>query len=142
MQQYHQERKNMKILSTFMSCTVFTLFRESSCFFFSLSLWHCCIYGVLFFQLYIYVDLFCLRFRKKWLELPEFHGWLAEASVPEKAICTACNKELTSGKSELLRHASGKKHKEKIANGHGNLTVPPNLSSVVDEKGIPHVLVW
>lgn len=71
----------------------------------------------------------------------EFQGWLAEGSAVERAYCTVCNKELTAGKSELLKHAMGKKHKKRMAEAGSHVTVSSDLSSVLDETGIPHVLV-
>lgn len=87
------------------------------------------------------IMLFICRFRKEWLHLREFHGWLSEGSATDRAYCTACNKELLAGKSELLKHAMGKKHKKRVTEGRTNMTVPPDLSSVLDETGMPHVLV-
>ncbi|KAG7159425.1 low-specificity L-threonine aldolase 2-like 1 [Homarus americanus] len=80
------------------------------------------------------------KFRREWLNLQDFQGWLSEGSGPDRAYCTACNKELLAGKSELLKHANGKKHKKRIAEGRENVTVATELSSVLDESGMPHVL--
>lgn len=55
------------------------------------------------------------KFYNNWLNLPEFKGWLEE--IPENPYncrCKACNCQLTCGKSELLKHAKGKKHQEKV----------------------------
>lgn len=82
------------------------------------------------------------RFRKEWLHLKEFQGWLAEGNTVDRAHCTACDKELLAGKSELLKHSRGKKHLIKVAKSNPN--PPPaqhGLSRVIDEDGMPHLLV-
>ncbi|XP_045601273.1 uncharacterized protein [Procambarus clarkii] len=86
------------------------------------------------------IRIYSQKFRKEWMQMRDFHGWLSEGSGPDRAYCTACNKELLAGKSELLKHANGKKHKKRLAEGHMNMTVPADLSSVLDETGMPHVL--
>ncbi|XP_053639228.1 uncharacterized protein [Cherax quadricarinatus] len=80
------------------------------------------------------------KFRKEWIQMGEFQGWLSEGSAPDRAYCTVCSKELLAGKSELLKHANGKKHKKRLEEGHINMTVPTDLSSVLDGTAIPHVL--
>ncbi|XP_042862149.1 probable low-specificity L-threonine aldolase 2 [Penaeus japonicus] len=86
------------------------------------------------------IRVYSQKFRKDWLHLREFQGWLSEGSAVERAYCTVCNKELTAGKSELLKHAMGKKHKKRMAEAGSHVTVSSDLSSVLDETGIPHVL--
>ncbi|XP_071530504.1 uncharacterized protein [Panulirus ornatus] len=86
------------------------------------------------------VRVYSQKFRKEWLHLREFQDWLSEGSAADRAYCTTCNKELLAGKSELLKHAMGKKHKKRVAEGRTNMPVPPDLSSVLDETGMPHVL--
>ena len=51
-----------------------------------------------------------VRYRKAWQRLPECRGWLRMGSSTERAHCSVCNKELTAGKSELMKHASGQSH--------------------------------
>ena len=55
-------------------------------------------------------------FQKEWLDSskhPEFKGWLQEIkNNPTKCRCDACDKILNAGKSDLLKHATGKKHLE------------------------------
>jgi len=54
-------------------------------------------------------------FRDVWLEAEEFKGWLAKVKDdPKKAYCKLCNATLTAGKSELQKHGSGQKHKDKM----------------------------
>ena len=54
------------------------------------------------------------RYRKAWQRLPECRGWLRMGSSTERAHCSVCNKELTAGKSELMKHAAGKKHQRRM----------------------------
>lgn len=98
------------------------------------------------------------RFRKEWLKNPEFRDWLAKGNSNDKARCMVCETELCAGKSELLRHSKGKKHKKKVelamgrrislchsiksnSSMEGSPAESFELSSVLDEDGISHVLV-
>jgi hypothetical protein len=50
-------------------------------------------------------------FNTKWLEDKNFKNWLKPIKQNNmKCLCKVCNKELMCGKSELLKHAEGKKH--------------------------------
>lgn len=54
-------------------------------------------------------------FCKKWLEEDVFNGWLEEVKEDKyKCKCTACNKYLNCGKSELVKHSEGKLHQKQI----------------------------
>lgn len=56
-------------------------------------------------------------FKDSWLEMDQFKGWLmAIKNEPLKAFCTACNSKITSGKSELEKHANGAKHQINVKN--------------------------
>ena len=93
------------------------------------------------------------RFRKEWVNNPDFKDWLARCKgSDDKAYCTVCKKELCAGKSELMRHHKGKKHMKKMekwATSNNILSEPERvktpdtleLSTVLDENGISHVLV-
>lgn len=50
-------------------------------------------------------------FKKSWLEIKEFKGWLVAHPDNKKAFCAACKKVLACGKSELLKHATRQSHK-------------------------------
>lgn len=55
------------------------------------------------------------HFSKKWLDEPEFKGWLAAVpGEPTKARCKACNANVVAGRSELLKHAATSKHKKNV----------------------------
>ena len=50
------------------------------------------------------------RFCSSWYDIPEFSEWLAESTVPNKAYCKFCRKDLIAGKSELFKHVKSQKH--------------------------------
>lgn len=51
------------------------------------------------------------KFNVKWLEDPGFKMWLkALPNNNKKCVCKVCNTEILCGKSELTKHALGKKH--------------------------------
>ena len=50
------------------------------------------------------------RFRQAWMMFDIFKDWLRPHSSPEFAMCIACNRVIKAGKSELEKHAVGKKH--------------------------------
>ena len=58
-------------------------------------------------------------FQKNWLTEPEFKVWLsADKSTPHSAVCRLCHKSFdikSMGRTALLSHMKGKKHKEKLA---------------------------
>ncbi|KAK3931067.1 Zinc finger protein 862, partial [Frankliniella fusca] len=59
-------------------------------------------------------------FQESWLHLDIFKDWLRRVpDNPEKARCRACNAVMNAGKSELEKHAQGKKHKELLASTRG-----------------------
>lgn len=61
------------------------------------------------------------HFASAWLLLPEFKGWLERVKDDDtKAMCRACKKVLTAGKSELRRHSKANSHKRKINLTKGN----------------------
>lgn len=51
-----------------------------------------------------------------------FKDWLRPHSCPEFAVCTACNRVIKAGKSELEKHASGKKHIKMLKLNAGSAT--------------------
>lgn len=54
-------------------------------------------------------------FVSSWLDDPEFKGWLAPLpDNPQKCKCMPCNVVILCGRSELQKHASGKKHSENV----------------------------
>jgi len=60
------------------------------------------------------MKIYTQRYRKAWQRIPECRGWLRMGTTPERAHCSVCNKELTAGKSELLKHSSGKRHQRRM----------------------------
>jgi len=66
-------------------------------------------------------------FQDSWLKITEFKNWLTSHSDGTKAYCTACNKVLACGKSELYRHVSRDRH----INNINNRDNPSILSSTV-----------
>ncbi|KAK4292177.1 hypothetical protein Pmani_035042 [Petrolisthes manimaculis] len=87
------------------------------------------------------VRIYSQKFRKEWIHLKEFQGWLTEGITDDRAHCTVCDKELLAGKSELIKHSRGKKHRTLAAKSNPN--PPPvqhGLSRVIDEDGMPHLL--
>ncbi|XP_008184253.1 uncharacterized protein LOC103309756 [Acyrthosiphon pisum] len=56
-----------------------------------------------------------ILFSDDWLKCVEFKGWLQKVLNNDlKAHCTACKVVLNAGKSDLLKHAAGKKHIENL----------------------------
>ena len=49
-------------------------------------------------------------FQHYWLRMNIFKDWLMPHENNEKALCTACNKVLTCGKLDLIRHSKTKLH--------------------------------
>lgn len=56
------------------------------------------------------------RFQSSWLTDEEFKAWVKPVDGDiTKAVCKVCNSgPLVAGKSELQKHASGKKHKKRM----------------------------
>lgn len=50
------------------------------------------------------------RFRPEWMMYDMFKDWLRPHPNPENAMCAACDTVIKAGKSELEKHAAGKKH--------------------------------
>ncbi|KAK9506428.1 hypothetical protein O3M35_008372 [Rhynocoris fuscipes] len=50
------------------------------------------------------------RFRTAWLMFDIFKDWLRPHPSPELANCIVCNRVIKAGKSELEKHAAGKRH--------------------------------
>uniref|UniRef100_T1IFV8 Uncharacterized protein n=1 Tax=Rhodnius prolixus TaxID=13249 RepID=T1IFV8_RHOPR len=50
------------------------------------------------------------RFRHAWLMFDIFKDWLRPHPSPELANCIVCNRVIKAGKSELEKHAAGKRH--------------------------------
>ncbi|XP_032673098.1 uncharacterized protein LOC116844993 isoform X2 [Odontomachus brunneus] len=50
------------------------------------------------------------KFKESWLDNEIFKGWLTYHLDGKRAYCTACDKILVCGKSELMRHADRKVH--------------------------------
>jgi len=53
------------------------------------------------------------RFCTSWFDIPEFSSWLAESTIPNRAYCKFCRKDLKAGKSELNKHLNTYKHQRK-----------------------------
>ncbi|KAL6418504.1 hypothetical protein ACFW04_012051 [Cataglyphis niger] len=55
-------------------------------------------------------------FQHSWLSMNIFKDWLMPYENNEKALCTACNKILLCGKSNLIKHSKTKLHVKNIKN--------------------------
>lgn len=53
-------------------------------------------------------------FQSSWLSIDIFKDWLTPHENNEKALCTACNKVLLCGKSDLIKHSKTKLHVKNI----------------------------
>lgn len=54
-------------------------------------------------------------FQTTWLELEEYKGWLRRVPGDKySAYCSACDLKFLCGKSELAKHAAGRKHEKKL----------------------------
>ncbi|XP_032690138.1 uncharacterized protein LOC116853266 [Odontomachus brunneus] len=67
----------------------------------------------------------CVRnkFQYEWLSMNIFKDWLASHENDEKALCTACNKILICGKSNLISHSKTEKHVENMKSRNITLSV-------------------
>ncbi|XP_032688991.1 uncharacterized protein LOC116852590 [Odontomachus brunneus] len=67
----------------------------------------------------------CVRnkFQYEWLSMNIFKDWLASHENDEKALCTACNKILICGKSNLISHSKTGKHVENMKSRNITLSV-------------------
>lgn len=73
-------------------------------------------------------------FCKEWLIDPEFRDWIREYEGDKyKVICTVCQMVLVAGRSDLQRHAAGKKHQTNLS-----LVLKPrkSLNEIVEELDI------
>ncbi|KAM0728860.1 hypothetical protein ACS0PU_004214 [Formica fusca] len=68
-------------------------------------------------------------FQHSWLSMDIFKDWLTPYENNEKALCTACNKVLLCGKSDLIRHSKRKLHVTNINNSR-NITPSASLSKL------------
>lgn len=50
------------------------------------------------------------KFRAAWLMFDIFKDWLRPHANPELATCIVCSRVIKAGKSELEKHATGKRH--------------------------------
>uniref|UniRef100_A0A0A9WGY2 thioredoxin-dependent peroxiredoxin n=1 Tax=Lygus hesperus TaxID=30085 RepID=A0A0A9WGY2_LYGHE len=50
------------------------------------------------------------RFRSQWMMFDIFKDWLRPHPNPELASCIVCSRVIKAGKSELEKHATGKRH--------------------------------
>ncbi|XP_039277507.1 peroxiredoxin isoform X2 [Nilaparvata lugens] len=55
------------------------------------------------------------RFRPEWMMYDMFKDWLRPHPNPENAMCAACDSVIKAGKSELEKHAAGKKHLKNLS---------------------------
>lgn len=73
-------------------------------------------------------------FNEKWLQDPKLKTWLKATPNNKKCVCKVCNVELVCGKSELLKHAEGKKHEKNMSAAKSSTSV----SSFFDASKISH----
>ncbi|RLU25331.1 hypothetical protein DMN91_001487 [Ooceraea biroi] len=79
-------------------------------------------------------------FKNSWLSIDILKKWLTSHEDNEKALCTACNKVLLCGKSDLIRHSRTKLHIKNISEG---LHITPSASlskpNIKDEDHVKKV---
>lgn len=77
-------------------------------------------------------------FQLSWLRSSIFKGWLQSVDNNKKAFCTACNKVLVCGKSELIRHSRTQLH---IKNTSRSCDISPSvlLTKVDNNSDADHV---
>lgn len=64
------------------------------------------------------------KFKREWLEKPQFKGWLREHISNEHLChCAPCDCDLRCGKSELQKHLVTEKHKKNVAKMAGVVSV-------------------
>lgn len=73
-------------------------------------------------------------FRTARLEYPDFKDWLMRHPDNEKAYCTACDKILACGKSELKKHAVTGPHMENIFHKRQHKMHDPSAASLSVSK--------
>jgi len=57
------------------------------------------------------------KFQPQWLEIDQFKSWLREIPHDAKSFsCITCNKTITTGLSDIYRHAESKIHKKNSGN--------------------------
>ena len=54
-------------------------------------------------------------FQRAWLGLDIFKDWLTSHEDDREAVCTACNKVLSCGKLDLIRHSKTQSHVKNIS---------------------------
>jgi len=67
------------------------------------------------------------KFRHAWMMFDIFKDWLRPHSSPEFAMCIACNRVIKAGKSELEKHAAGKKHLKMLQGTQNNVFLPQDV---------------
>ncbi|XP_064086979.1 pyrroline-5-carboxylate reductase 3-like isoform X5 [Macrobrachium nipponense] len=78
------------------------------------------------------------RYRKDWEMEIWAQGWLTRGRSDYKAYCRACDKELTAGKSELLKHAASDTHKNHLGfKSMPYMTNMPVTETVVEVVPVP-----
>ncbi|XP_067123052.1 N-acetylneuraminate lyase isoform X2 [Centruroides vittatus] len=93
------------------------------------------------------------RYLIEWENLAPFRGWLTKSSKGEGyGYCRLCDRDLMAGKSELLRHAKGKKHQDRclkihnqsyevqVENEGNEIGGELNLVCYIDEQNIPYTV--
>lgn len=63
------------------------------------------------------------KFRQAWMMFDIFKDWLRPHTSPEFATCIVCNRVIKAGKSELEKHAAGKRHQMLRGNVPSTTTV-------------------
>lgn len=79
------------------------------------------------------------KYKKEWESDPEFRGWLSNSvKGPEYFHCKACNTDGKAGKSEIEKHAEGKKHIQNIKAVKSTVSVleMPSVSGRRKEKQV------
>ncbi|KAK4328998.1 hypothetical protein Pmani_000634 [Petrolisthes manimaculis] len=79
------------------------------------------------------------NYKKEWESDPNFRGWLSNSvKGPEYFHCKACNTDGKAGKSEVEKHAEGKKHIQNIKAVKSTVSVleMPSVSGKRKEKQV------
>ncbi|KAF6208503.1 hypothetical protein GE061_016961, partial [Apolygus lucorum] len=63
------------------------------------------------------------RFRSQWMMFDIFKDWLRPHPNPELASCIVCSRVIKAGKSELEKHATGKRHLKMLKEQQGIVLV-------------------
>jgi hypothetical protein len=78
-------------------------------------------------------------FQKAWLRLDVFKDWLKSHEDNRKAVCAVCNKILSCGKSDLIKHSKSEVHKynmtkSRTVNSSALLPVVQSNDALVADK--------